>query len=238
MKERKLINSLLMEFGPCYSKRLGIALKTKKDNEVFKWFLASILFGAPISENAAIKTYNCFKKYNLLTPKRILETGWQGLVNVLDEGSYTRYDFKTADKLLEVMENLMKNYNGSLNQLHRESLDSKDLEIKIMGLGKGIGEITANIFLRELRGIWEKANPKLSRFTIIAAKNLKLIKNESFDELKEKLRKNRIKADFRDFEAALLKLGKDFCRKNKCKACKLSIFCEKNDRSRYWKIKA
>jgi endonuclease III len=227
MRERKLINSLLIEFGPCYSKKLGIALKTKRDEEIFKWFLASILFGAPISENSAIKTYNCFKKYNLLTPKRILETGWQGLVNVLDEGSYTRYDFKTADKLLEVMENLMKNYNGSLNQLHKEAINSRDLETRIMKLGKGIGEITTNIFLRELRGIWEKANPKLSRFTIIAARNLKLMKDESFSELVEKLRKNGIKADVRDFEAALLKLGKDFCRKNKCKVCKLRNFCER-----------
>jgi hypothetical protein len=36
-----------------------------------------------------------------LTPKQILKTGWDDLVKILDEGGYTRYDFKTADRLLE-----------------------------------------------------------------------------------------------------------------------------------------
>ncbi|MCJ7633095.1 hypothetical protein MUP77_11975, partial [Candidatus Bathyarchaeota archaeon] len=63
--------------------------------------LASLLFGAPITESSVVKTYNCFQKHGVLTPKQILKTGWDDLVKILDEGGYTRYDFKTADKLLE-----------------------------------------------------------------------------------------------------------------------------------------
>lgn len=67
-----------------------------------------MLFGAPITETSVIKTYRCFQKYGVLTPKKILESEWEGLVKILDEGSYTRYDFKTADKLLAVMRSFME----------------------------------------------------------------------------------------------------------------------------------
>lgn len=36
-----------------YSEELGIDLKKNNDDELFKWFLASILFGARISETIA-----------------------------------------------------------------------------------------------------------------------------------------------------------------------------------------
>jgi len=98
---------LIRELGQRYSDLLGINLMRKNDEEIFKWFLASVLFGAPITETSVINTYRCFESHDVLSPKKILETGWQGLVDILDEGGYTRYDFKTSDKLLEAMKNLL-----------------------------------------------------------------------------------------------------------------------------------
>jgi hypothetical protein len=40
-----------------YSEELGISLWENDDGEIFKWFLASLLFGARISETIAEKTY-------------------------------------------------------------------------------------------------------------------------------------------------------------------------------------
>jgi hypothetical protein len=93
---RKTLNTLLKDYGERYSRVLGIDLSEAKDEEVFKWFLASMLFGAPITEPAVLKTFRCFQKHDVLTPQRIIETVWDGLVRILDKGSYTRYDFKTA----------------------------------------------------------------------------------------------------------------------------------------------
>jgi len=126
--EKKALESLVNNFGEIYSEVLRINLASKDDKEIFKWFLASVLFGAPITETSVIKTYRCFEKREVLTPNKILETGWDGLVEILDEGSYTRYDFKTATKLLEVMGNLNTKYGGSLNKLHDDAADSFDLE--------------------------------------------------------------------------------------------------------------
>lgn len=61
-----------------YSQDLGIDLT--KPSGRFKWFLASILFGARISEKIAMKTYMTFDKYGIVTLKKILDAGWDELV--------------------------------------------------------------------------------------------------------------------------------------------------------------
>jgi len=228
--KRENLKILLENFGQKYSEVLGINLKDGSDEEIFKWFLASILFGAPITETSVIKTYRCLQKHGVLTPKRILETGWDGLVKILDEGGYTRYDFKTADKLLGVMRNFMEKYDGSLNLLHSKASNAKDLENKLKDLGKGIGDVTVSIFLRELRDIWEKAKPNPTSLAISAAKNLGIVNEETSETALKQLEgfwaKNKVVGEsFINFETALLKLGKGFCRKGKCASCPFKSDC-------------
>ncbi len=143
-----------------YSEELGIDLQKNDDREIFKWFLASILFGARISETIAKNTYLAFVKHKLLEPRKILDAGWDFLVNpVMRAGGYVRYDEKTSSKILRVCETLIKDYSGSLNKLHEMARDSRDVERRLTDF-YGIGPVTANIFLRELRPFWKKSNPE------------------------------------------------------------------------------
>jgi hypothetical protein len=162
-----------------YSEELGINLKKDNDTEVFKWFLASLLFGAPIRENSAKKAFNVLVDAHVCTPKDILKKKWNGLVELLDKGSYTRYDFKTADKLLEMAKNLYNYYNSSLTTLYKSCSSQEELEHKLMGLAKGIGHTTVNIFLREMSSIW-RVKPEHSKIAVKTAKWLH-IKLGSFD---------------------------------------------------------
>jgi len=213
LKKRGLAE-FVEKMGQRYPEALGIKVESGKDSEVFKWFLASILFGAPITESSAMKTYRCFKKHGVLTPRRIVQTRWDKLVRILDEGSYTRYDYKTADKLLLVMTNLISRYGGSLNRLHQQASDSSDLEQRLLQLGKGIGDITASIFLRELREVWSKADPKPTPLVIEAARNMRIIRSETPEEALRELKRfwnKRVIKDksFVNFETALLRHGKE-----------------------------
>lgn len=228
MKQK--IKLLLETFPRTYSEELGIDLKSKKSSEIFKWFLASIFFGARIGENIAKNTYRQFIRDNLTNPKKILETGWDGLVGSLDAGGYVRYDFSTADDLLTVMKLLLEKYDGDLNMLYRNAKSQEDVE-RMLDEFRGVGATTINIFLRELRDIWN-VEPLPSKFTVLAAKNLNLIKSRRAEhalrELKEVWKRNKIKnKTFINFETALLRLGKDYCRKGKCEICKLNKLCRK-----------
>jgi len=214
------VAALVEKHGQRYSELLGIKLERGNDDEIFKWFLAAVLFGAPITETSVVKTYKCFERHGVLSPEKILKTGWDGLVQILDEGSYTRYDYKTADKLLEVMGNLKTSYGESLSLLHEKAVDSQDLEKRLKELGKGIGDVTISIFLRELRGIWSKADPKPTPLVVLAAKNTGIIRSESPEkalrELKEFWNRNEVEGkSFVNFETALLRLGKDTRRKKR-----------------------
>ncbi len=218
--EKEALEPLVKNLGERYSAILKINLASQDDKEIFKWFLASVLFGAPITDTSVIKTYKCFQRHEVLTPKRILETGWDGLVEILDEGSYTRYDFKTATKLLEVMGNLNTKYGGSLSKLHDDASDSLDLERRLKELGKGIGSVTVSIFLRELRSVWQKADPKPTPIVILAAKRLAIIETDNpekaLEDLKVFWKKNKISGkSFVNFETALLRYGKDLRRKER-----------------------
>jgi endonuclease III len=229
--KRESLQAFVEKFGMRYPEILGIDLRSRREEEIFKWFLASILFGAPITGTSVIKTYKCFERYGVLTPQKILETGWDGLVRILDEGSYTRYDFKTADKLLEVMRNLMENYGGKLTKIHEEARDHADLEAKLKSLGKGVGDVTVSIFLRELRGTWEKAKPKPTSLVVMAAKNLGIIDEKTpkdvIQQLEDFWSENAVAGkSFINFETALLRLGKDYCRREKCRFCPVKADCK------------
>ena len=134
-----------------YSKDLGINLKSGKEKEIFKWFLSCLLFGKPIQQEVAKRTYFELEKEGILTPEKILKAGWNKLVEVLDRGHYVRYDFSTATKLLNICKKLKKNY-GNLTNLIKKAKNKKDLEKKLLKF-KGVGPVTVRIFLRDLKSI-------------------------------------------------------------------------------------
>ncbi|MCL4546879.1 MAG: hypothetical protein M1538_03760 [Candidatus Marsarchaeota archaeon] len=170
---------LLKEYGKLYSEELGINLDKKNEKEIFKWFLASVLFGAPISESNAEKTFRILDNYNINTPDKILKSGWNRLVELLDNGGYTRYDFKTADKLLELSKNIKK--EKGLIQIYKISKDEQELREMLQNLAKGIGDITINIFLRDMQGIWN-VKPKHTKAVIEAANKLHIKLGTKFDK--------------------------------------------------------
>lgn len=223
-----LITSLIEGVGGKFSRELGIDL-TRGDPEVFKWFIASVLFGARIGERIAVRTYYEFERAGLLTVNEILAAGWDRLVEILDSGGYVRYDFKTATKFMELSQSLLKDYSGSIEKLHRRAANDRDLAQRMKELAKGIGDTTTNIFLREMRGVWKKANPLPQELVVIASYNLGFVSVLSSDDqekanllftLQERWKKEKLEGwDLPDFEAALLRLAKDYCRKSKCRVC-------------------
>lgn len=189
-----------------YSHELGLDLHQAEDR--FKWLLASMLFAKRISAKVAMTTFKQFENAGVTTPEAILAAGWDRLVAILDAGSYVRYDFSTASNLLEAMSKLMEKH-GSLEELHTRATDSKDLENKLREL-KGIGPVAVNIFLRELRSIWSKAQPEPSPHA---------------SELAEKLGLAKSDLKLPGLESALVRVHLEFCKKQKCAECPVKVEC-------------
>lgn len=63
-----------------------------------------------------------------------------------------------------------------------------------------------NIFLRELRGIWPKADPPPSNIAIVMAEKLGL-------------------EDPKTFESALVRIHLELCKKHRCRNCQVRDWC-------------
>lgn len=205
---------LLRSSGGRYATSLGISLDSVDSNERFRWLIASLLFGARISASLASRAWHELDTHRVLTPQCMLDTGRDGLVALLDAGGYARYDFKTADKLLAVCNSLVRDYAGDLDALHAAASGPRELEDRIKALAKGIGDTTTGIFLRELRGIWDKSAPQLSPLAITSAQALgyirrgRLTASGALERLQRLWAQEGKKADsFPDFEAALVREG-------------------------------
>lgn len=189
-----------------YPQELGLDLHKIKDR--FKWFLASTLFAKRISARIAMATFKEFENAGLTSPESILTAGWDRLVKVLDSGGYIRYDFSTASNLLEAVDKLLKTY-GSLEKLHAQAADSRDIENKLQQL-KGVGPVAVNIFLRELRSIWPKASPRPSPLSLAVAQKLGIAAPD---------------LQLPGIESALVRVHLDFCKRQKCTECPVKEEC-------------
>jgi hypothetical protein len=75
------------------------------------------------------------------------------------EGGYVRYDGRKSEQVLRDCRSLLDDYGGSLRRLHDAAGDARDLERRLLAF-HGVGPVTVNIFLRELRPFWAKADPE------------------------------------------------------------------------------
>ena len=231
----ELPGKLLEHFGGSYSSALGINVASMESDEVFKWFLASVLLGSGVSESIAINTYREFEKVGMNRVEVVAATSPQDLVKLLHRGGYTARYSETVLRLLRAMQTLDKRYHGDLNRLHFFALDGRDLKRGLRGLG-GIGPSTIDTFLRGLRGFWEKAEPALSKQAVLASNCLGLT-----NEAQEAVALVTLQAlwergghngePFSDFETSLAKLGSRYCQRKRCSACPVRPDCRTGDTS-------
>jgi endonuclease III len=134
---------------------LGIDIASGHERELFKWFLASFLFGKRIQQQVAVRTYHVLvDDHRLDAPEKICRHSWQDLVNLLGEGHYVRYDESTADRLLKLCHKLQDEYGGKLSRLREASADRKEAEHRLLEFN-GVGPKTVEIFMREAGKLWD-----------------------------------------------------------------------------------
>jgi len=198
------LERLLREFGQLFSSELGIDLSNE-----FEWLIASILFGNRISTEIAKRTFFAYRRAGLTTPWRIDEASWQDLVRVHGEGGYVRYDGITATYMKETAAKVIQEYGGDLSRLDRVSRGPRDLERRLMEF-KGVGPVTARIFLRDLRGRWKNADPEPTDVELVAARVLGIVTHEerALDELKAFWERNKVPGySLSNLQSALVRLG-------------------------------
>jgi len=186
-----------------FSVELGIDLGAT-EQELARWFLAATLFGTRIPASVAMRTFAVLDEAGVtLAGARHAE--WNALVDLLDTGGYTRYDYRTATRLQELSEVVDARYGGQVGAIGRRARTAVELEAALDAL-PGWGPVTVGVFLRELRGVWVLADPPLGRLAAMAGRHLHILGPGA--EL-SRLRTVSAAAgiDLRDLECALVRLS-------------------------------
>jgi len=155
---------------PDVANKLGITLSSRREGELFKWFLACLLFGKPIQQEIAERAYARLVSAGLQNLDAVLRAGWDELVRLLDEAHYVRYDFSTATKLLEVCQELKLRY-GSVTNMIEQARTGSELSSRLREF-KHIGPVTARIFTREIAPIWYRSLRSTDRLSALRSKPL------------------------------------------------------------------
>jgi len=135
------------------AKDLGIEIE-KGEGDLFKWFIASFLFGKRIQQDIAAEAYRVIvDKHKRDTSRKLCNCSRQQLVSMLGEGRYVRYDESTAERLLKLCEKLNSEYGGKLGNIHEQSENRKALEKRLAEF-EGVGPKTVEIFMREAAEVW------------------------------------------------------------------------------------
>lgn len=128
---------------------------TRGDDDMFRWFLLCYLFGKPIQSNVAVQTWQLFIDHGYDTPWAITQAKGRSLVHLLYEGKYTRYAESTARGFRTCMEQLIRDYDGSLVLMFEYSQDEDEFAKRLRKL-HGVGPKVAEIFMRETEELFAR----------------------------------------------------------------------------------
>lgn len=87
---------------------------------------------------------------------------WAERTRTLNRSGYARYDESTSRMLGDTVERMRGEYGGDLRRLHGVAGDTRELRRLLKGF-KGIGDVGADIFCREVQATWPDVYPFVDR---------------------------------------------------------------------------
>lgn len=169
-----IVRLLLERYGQLFSEALGIELKQGSPSVLFQWLCASLLFSARIRAQAAEQAAKALFREGWTTAAKMAEASWEERTLVLNRSGYARYDGITSRMLGDTARLLLERYQGDLGKLREAAARQPRLERRLLKEFKGIGDVGADIFFREVQAVWEELYPFADRRALHAATALGL----------------------------------------------------------------
>jgi hypothetical protein len=153
-----LVARLLDGWGTTYASEAGIPLRGGASS-LFQLLCLSLLLSARIRSNIAVDAMRALRDAGWRTPKAMTDATWKQRTDVLNRSGYARYDESTSRMLAATAELVTDVYHGDLRQLRAAADgDTREARRRLKEF-KGIGDVGADIFLREAQGEWPEYQP-------------------------------------------------------------------------------
>ena len=171
---KPVVAALMERHGRTFCEELGINLERNTPAPLFQWLCAALLMSARISSQNALRAAAALKEAGWTTAQRLADSRPQDRVRVLDGAGYARFDESAARMLGETAKLLLDRYRGDLRRLREAAGHHPAAEKRRLTEFKGIGDVGADIFLREAQLVWPELYPFADRKALDAARQLGL----------------------------------------------------------------
>lgn len=151
----EVVKQVVKLYGGRHSKAMGLDVDSGNDDDIEQWFLVALLFSRGISTEQTLRTFDLLREEGVKTVKDAGQIDYQKLWDKLTEAKAQRTD-KTAAMLQQIWTKLESEYEGKVATLKKVE-DPKELT-NVLKKFHGVGPTTAELFLRDLRGVWPAAN--------------------------------------------------------------------------------
>lgn len=163
---------LLDRHGTTYAAEAGITLRNTPA-PLYQLLVLSLLLSARISADIAVRAARALSAAGFRTPEAMARATWQQRVDALGEGGYRRYDERTSTMLGDGADLLRDRWRGDLRRLREEAGSPEQIHAGLQEF-PGIGPTGADLFCREVQGLWPELAPYLDKKTLDGAERLGL----------------------------------------------------------------
>jgi endonuclease III len=170
---KQVVRRLLNVAGTTYAAEAGVRI-SDKPMPLFQLLVLCMLASKPIDAAIAMRAGHELFSEGLRTPKAVLDSDRQTMIDAFGRASYARYDESSATRLTEMARSVLDEYSGDLREIARRSDDDIDAAKRMLKKFKGIGDTGADIYLREVQDVWTWVRPYFDKRAARAAKALGL----------------------------------------------------------------
>lgn len=157
MSSSDVARALVDRHGQTYASEAGITVGNTPA-PLHQLLVLTTLLSARISAELAVGGARALFHAGWRTPQKLRDSTWQQRVDALDEGGYSRYDERTATHLGDIAALVLERWHGDLRRLRAEG-EGVDGVRKLLQDFPGIGPTGADIFCREVQGVWGELAP-------------------------------------------------------------------------------
>lgn len=172
-KPEQRVKRLLQVAGNSYAAEAGIRLDDKP-MPLFQLLVLCMLASKPIDATIAMRAARELFEAGLRTPKAVLASERQTMIDAFGRAHYVRYDESSATRLTDMAERVRDEFSGDLREMARRSEHDPLKARRMLKRFNGIGDTGADIFLREVQDVWTWVRPYFDSRATAAAKALGL----------------------------------------------------------------
>lgn len=171
---REVVGALLDRHGTTFAEEAGIDLSRGTPSPLYRLSCLALLHSTPVGGDLAMRGTIALADHGLRTARAMLDAPWAVRARVLNRSGYARVDERTATMLGDGAQLLMDRWRGDLRRLREEAGRDPDRIRALLKEFEGIGNVGADIFLREVQGVWPEVAPFADRRARSGARRLGL----------------------------------------------------------------